>query len=89
MAHTPPTPSAPTVTATTDPAAENAAACREQCRLRLDELRQVRRLRTDPATGYAELVASDEAFEPLEVEERRQLKVLLSWGGPSDGFVLT
>jgi hypothetical protein len=89
MADTPHTPPAPTVPAATGPAAENAAACREQCRERLDDLRAVRTRRDDPATPFEELQELDEEYEPLDVEERRQLKILLSWGGPSDGFVLT
>lgn len=89
MADTPPTPPAPTSAATDPTAVENAAACREQCRQRLDDLRTVRQRRSDPTTPFEELRELDEEYEPLEVEERRQLKILLSWGGPSDGFVLT
>lgn len=86
MADTPATPPAPTATPATD---LNAATCREQCRLRLDDLRHALRRRSDPTTPFEELQELDEEYEPLQVDERRQLKILLSWGGPSDGFVLT
>ncbi len=85
MANTPDTPPARPAS----PADENARACREQCQLRLDALRRVNERLTNPDTPFEELEEIDSDTEPLEVEERRQLKVLLSWGGPSDGFVLT
>jgi hypothetical protein len=36
--------------------------------------------------GERELSESEEYREPLSVEERKELTILLSWGGPSDGY---
>ena len=86
MADTPSTPPAPSPAS---PDEENARTCREQCRTRLAALRVVSEKLASPNTSFHELEAIDSDMEPLEIEERRQLKILLSWGGPSDGFVLT
>ncbi|MFO0935748.1 MAG: hypothetical protein U0798_04420 [Gemmataceae bacterium] len=42
-----------------------------------------------PNLNDAKRESIESEFEPLEIESRRQLKILLSWGGPSDGFLLT
>jgi hypothetical protein len=36
--------------------------------------------------GERELDGIEEYREPLSVEERKELTILLSWGGPSDGY---
>jgi hypothetical protein len=50
--------------------------------------RQAERLADPDLTDEAreEIEAEREA---LSIEPRRQLRILLSWGGPSDGFLLT
>jgi hypothetical protein len=44
---------------------------------------------SEPDLDDGEREAIESEFQPVEIEERRQLKILLSWGGPSDGFILT
>jgi hypothetical protein len=49
-----------------------------------EHLADLRRLRANPDQDSLR-----EDLQPLSIEPQRQIKILLSWGGPSDGFVLT
>lgn len=86
MADTPSTPPARSPESADE---RNRRACTERCDERLATLRQAAKLLASPRLSDARREAIESDFESLEIEERRQLKVLLSWGGPSDGFVLT
>jgi hypothetical protein len=68
---------------------ENTRACREGHVQRMTELRAAWEtlMETDLSDESREAIESE--FTPLEIQERRQLKILLSWGGPSDGYILT
>jgi hypothetical protein len=71
------------------PDEQNARECRERCSERLTALLvAAKRLRSENLSQDDRDAIRDE-LRPLSIEQRRQLKILLSWGGPSDGFVLT
>lgn len=86
MADTPSTPPAPSPESADE---RNRRACTERCDERLATLRKASKLLASPRLGDARREAIESDFASLDIEERRQLKILLSWGGPSDGFVLT
>jgi hypothetical protein len=83
------TPSTPPARSSVSADERNRRACYERCDERLAVLRKAAKLHASPRLSDARREAIESDFESLEIEERRQLKILLSWGGPSDGFVLT
>ena len=68
---------------------DNARLCRERCQERLDEIRVAQEQLRDLVADDNARTAIEQEHEPFQIDERRQLVLHLSWGGPSDGFVLT
>jgi hypothetical protein len=80
----------------TSPASEGETAqhrdrriCAERYRDEMERLRQQSERLADPDLTDEAREEIDAEREPLSIEPRRQLKILLSWGGPSDGYLLT
>lgn len=71
------------------PEEQNARACRERCAERLASLRTASERLSAEDIRDDEREAIESEFDPLEIEQRLQFKILLAWGGPSDGFLLT
>jgi len=55
----------------------------------MEHLQFVRARREEPDLTEKEEDELREEFDVLSIEPRYQLKILLSWGGPSDGYLLT
>jgi hypothetical protein len=63
--------------------------CRTRYRETFDRLREAQRELSEADLSDARREEIEQNLEALSVEPGRTLRILLSWGGPSDGFDLT
>jgi hypothetical protein len=79
----------PSALTSESPQERDRAICRQRYQA---EMRRLEKLSKRLASAHLrddQREALQEELSVLSIEPRRQLRILLSWGGPSDGYLLT